>query len=136
MSTACERRHSTTRRATTRYFPFMTRKADPPGGTAFCQLLRRVRDERGLTQSQLGELAGITGSLVSYYEKGRRVPTAAAIPALAEALAVHADVLYEAAGLTATVAERRFLNAVSGLQLPEPKKTFLRRTYRMLAELP
>lgn len=114
----------------------MPRTADNPGDTAVCQLLRRLRDERGLTQSQLGELAGITGSLVSYYEKGSRVPPAAAIPALAEALGVHADVLYDAAGLTSTVAERRFLNAVAALQLPEPKKTFLRRTYRMLAELP
>ncbi|MFD4094946.1 helix-turn-helix domain-containing protein [Streptomyces albidoflavus] len=42
---------------------------------AFGALLRRLRDERGWTQEQLGERVGCTGAHISAMEIGRRPPT-------------------------------------------------------------
>lgn len=37
-----------------------------------CENIKRLRKERGLTQEQLGELIGATGTAVMRYEKGLR----------------------------------------------------------------
>ncbi|MFJ9816147.1 helix-turn-helix transcriptional regulator [Streptomyces sp. NPDC101151] len=44
-------------------------------GEAFGAHLRRLRDERGWTQEELGTRMGVTGSHVSAVETGRRQPT-------------------------------------------------------------
>ncbi|MER7045374.1 helix-turn-helix domain-containing protein [Streptomyces jumonjinensis] len=53
------------------------RELDPESGpgAAFGARLRRLRDERGWTQEELGELLGCTGSHISAVEIGRRPPT-------------------------------------------------------------
>ncbi|MET9531000.1 MULTISPECIES: helix-turn-helix transcriptional regulator [unclassified Streptomyces] len=44
-------------------------------GAAFGQLLRRLRDEHGWTQDELGERLGCSGTHISAVETGRRPPT-------------------------------------------------------------
>lgn len=44
----------------------------------FCDWLRMTRERLGLTQRQLGELAGVSASSVGMYEQGRRRPGTAA----------------------------------------------------------
>ncbi|MEV7286314.1 helix-turn-helix transcriptional regulator [Streptomyces sp. NPDC093252] len=53
------------------------KELDPEAGpgAAFGARLRRLRDERGWTQEELGERLGCTGSHVSAVETGRRQPT-------------------------------------------------------------
>ncbi|MFH8555794.1 helix-turn-helix domain-containing protein [Streptomyces celluloflavus] len=50
-------------------------KPDESPGAAFGERLRRLRDERGWTQDELGERIGCTGAHVSAVETGRRPPT-------------------------------------------------------------
>lgn len=59
-------------------------------------IVRRARSRAGLTQSQLAAKAGITQSVISAYESGRRQPT---LPTLAS--------LVEAAGFDLTIGLRR-----------------------------
>ncbi|MBQ5361516.1 MAG: helix-turn-helix transcriptional regulator [Lachnospiraceae bacterium] len=37
--------------------------------------LKKLRTEEGLTQQQLGDLLGVSKSVVSYYEVNERVPS-------------------------------------------------------------
>jgi len=58
----------------------------------FSARLNSLRRAKGLTQSQLGELAGISSAVVSKYETGRTPPLDAAIN-IARALGVSLDYL-------------------------------------------
>lgn len=49
------------------------------------RLVRRAREEAGLSQSQLAERAGVTQSVVSVYESGRRQPSLPMLERLLEA---------------------------------------------------
>ena len=55
--------------------------------------IRRIRQERGLTQRQLGELVGASEAYIRAYESGRRNPKPASLEKIAEALAVNPEVL-------------------------------------------
>jgi transcriptional regulator with XRE-family HTH domain len=55
--------------------------------------LRAFRELRGLTQSQLGERAGLRAASVSHFETGQRVPSLASLVKLADALNVSVDSL-------------------------------------------
>ncbi|MGJ0390596.1 helix-turn-helix domain-containing protein [Microbacterium sp. CGR1] len=59
------------------------------------ELIRDARRQSGLTQSALARLAGVTQSVVSEYENGRREPSFDAV-----------DRLVSAAGLVVEVAPR------------------------------
>src|SRR5262245_18780895 len=50
--------------------------------------LRELREERGLSRSELGELAGLAGRSVEGLEQGRVMPGWATVLALCEALGV------------------------------------------------
>ena len=50
--------------------------------------VKRVRQERGLTQEQLAELSGFSQQYISGLERGRRNPTIVSIYELATALGV------------------------------------------------
>lgn len=54
----------------------------------FAQRLLRLRTEKGWSQRELGEIAGLTGAIVGYYEKQERVPTVSSAMQLAHALGV------------------------------------------------
>ena len=51
--------------------------------------IRRIRQERGLTLKQLGELVGVSEAYIRAYESGRRNPKLKSLEALAQALAVN-----------------------------------------------
>ncbi len=58
-------------------------------------LLRQLRREHGLTQSQLAERIHVSAKAVSKWERGAGFPSAALIPALAAALGVSSDALLD-----------------------------------------
>ncbi len=55
--------------------------------------IRRIRQERNLTQKQLGELVGASEAYIRAYESGRRNPKPKSLEILARALAVNVEVL-------------------------------------------
>jgi len=56
--------------------------------TAFGRLLRELREERGLSQSQLALDSGLDQTFVSLLERGRRQPSLITMFALCDALGV------------------------------------------------
>lgn len=59
----------------------------------FGEILRRLREDKGLSQQELADLAGIQASAVSHFELGRRLPSFENIRRLADALKVTSDYL-------------------------------------------
>ena len=55
--------------------------------------IRRIRQERGLTQRQLGELVGASEAYIRAYESGRRNPKPSSLEKMADALSVNPEVL-------------------------------------------
>lgn len=55
--------------------------------------IRRIRQERHLTQKQLGEMVGASEAYIRAYESGRRNPKPSSLEKIAEALAVNPEVL-------------------------------------------
>jgi transcriptional regulator with XRE-family HTH domain len=55
--------------------------------------LALIRREKGLTQRELGNLAGIDSNTISRYEHGRLIPTITAVARLARTLGVSIDAL-------------------------------------------
>ena len=55
--------------------------------------IRRIRQERNLTQKQLGELVGASEAYIRAYESGRRNPKPKSLETIAKALAVNVEVL-------------------------------------------
>src|SRR4051794_5735697 len=62
------------------------------------QRLRRVRDQRMLTQAQLGDQAGVATFTISRIESGRTEPRYSTIEKLAEALHVDPMFLWQGEG--------------------------------------
>lgn len=63
--------------------------------TLFAKNLRRLRDERGITQKQLGEMMFVNHSTVARWENASRLPDAAMILRLASCLGVESSVLFQ-----------------------------------------
>ena len=59
------------------------------GREGFMSLLKRLRLERGLTQTALAARMNLVPSTVSFWESGESVPKPALIPKLARVLGVH-----------------------------------------------
>ena len=55
--------------------------------------LKAFRELRGLSQAQLGRLAGIGAASISHFETGQRTPTVESVVRLADALRVSVDAL-------------------------------------------
>lgn len=51
--------------------------------------IRRLRTEQGITQSQLGELVGVTAAYISHIEAAKRHPAPSLIRRILEALGAH-----------------------------------------------
>jgi transcriptional regulator with XRE-family HTH domain len=70
---------------------------DPPLDSllmaAFAQTLKRLRQEKSLSQQQLADLVGVHVRQVSKYEMGTSLPTLERIRRMAEVLEVSADEL-------------------------------------------
>ena len=65
--------------------------------TTFSETLKRLREQRGLSQIQLAKQLFVNNSTVARWENGSRLPDAAMIARLAETLDVDASVLLSAA---------------------------------------
>ena len=63
----------------------------------FSETLRRLREDRGLTQEQLGKLMFVNHSTIARWERGSRLPDAAMITRLAKCLGVDASALFQIA---------------------------------------
>lgn len=72
-----------------------------PDAVRFGAIVRRLRQERGWTQDQMAERAGMNGSYLGFLERGDNVPTLTVILLLAETLNV------DAGDLVRDVAKRR-----------------------------
>ena len=55
--------------------------------------IRRIRQERNLTQRQLGEMVGASEAYIRAYESGRRNPKPSSLEKIANALSVNPEVL-------------------------------------------
>jgi transcriptional regulator with XRE-family HTH domain len=55
--------------------------------------LKALREQRGLTQAELGVRAGMGAASVSHFETGRRAPALDSLVRLADALEVSTDAL-------------------------------------------
>ncbi len=53
--------------------------------------IRKVREELGMTRNQLAEKAGISTSMLYYYEKEQKNPSAEVLARICEALDISAD---------------------------------------------
>ena len=60
---------------------------------SFTERLRKARENRGLTQADLAQRAGLEPSAVSHFEAGRRQPSFHNLRKLADALSVTTDYL-------------------------------------------
>lgn len=59
------------------------------------KLLKKLREEKGLTQSELGKELGISPSTVGMYEQGRRVPDVPILKKMSAFFNVSIDYLLE-----------------------------------------
>jgi len=64
-------------------------------GLAFGAALRAARKDRGMTQEQLADAAGIDRTFPTLLERGLRTPTLSTLLRLAEALGISAEALVE-----------------------------------------
>jgi transcriptional regulator with XRE-family HTH domain len=55
--------------------------------------LKSLREQRGLTQTELGTRAGIAAASISHFETGQRLPSLESLVRLADALEVSVDAL-------------------------------------------
>lgn len=69
------------------------RKLQPSTENGFAQRLVSIRTSRELTQTQLGEMTGLTQRTISHYETGAGYPPAPTVVDLAKALNVTTDEL-------------------------------------------
>jgi transcriptional regulator with XRE-family HTH domain len=72
------------------------RKSKDPDASKFGAIIRGLREERGWTQEEMAERAGMNGSYVGFLERGENVPTLTVILLLAETLQVDAGDLVRA----------------------------------------
>ena len=64
------------------------------------EIIRRQRELGELSMRQFAELVGISNPYLSQIERGLREPSERVVAAIAEALQVSADSLYEQAGMS------------------------------------
>jgi transcriptional regulator with XRE-family HTH domain len=76
------------------------------GKDGFPERLRKLRTERGLSQTELGERVELHYNHIGRYERGGARPTADALRRLADALGVTTDYLLE--GESSEAAKARF----------------------------
>jgi transcriptional regulator with XRE-family HTH domain len=75
--------------------------ADGPRAERLGEIIRRQRELSELSMRQFADLAGISNPYLSQIERGLREPSERVLDAIAAALQVSADTLYEQAGVTA-----------------------------------
>jgi transcriptional regulator with XRE-family HTH domain len=107
--------------------------ASVPTGRFDHVAMRRIREERGLTQAQLAEILGMDSPDSVYeWESARSKPSITTLPNLAEALGVDVEKLHSTPGgrmllgdlrIAAGLPQREFAKLMNArLRLPEKKK--------------
>lgn len=86
----------------------MTKSSTPAD---FASRLRKTRDARELSQSELAREAGMQPSAIAHFEAGRRKPSFDNVRALAKALKVSADFLLGAESATTAFRDEDKLSA-------------------------
>ena len=76
------------------------RDADADFESPLGAFIRRQRELQELSMRQLAQMAGISNPYLSQIERGLREPSERVLDAIASALEVSADTLYEQAGVT------------------------------------
>ena len=105
-------------------------KAAPPD-ERFGQRLARLRKARGFTQTELGEILGVSQRVMTYYERESERPPSHLLSRMAEALGVTSDELLglEQPITTAPIKNRRLLRRLQELdRLPKRDQQALLRT--------
>jgi transcriptional regulator with XRE-family HTH domain len=97
------------------------KRKHPDDAETFGQRLARLRKARGYTQTELGDLIGLSQRLMTYYERENGRPPGHLLPRLAEILGVSVDVL---------------LGVEAVREPPPPKHTRLWRKLREIEKLP
>ena len=70
--------------------------------------IRRLREEHGMTQTQLGEIAGVTDKAVSTWESGKKVPRMGAIQKISDHFGISkSELIMDYEELLANEAERQ-----------------------------
>jgi transcriptional regulator with XRE-family HTH domain len=64
------------------------RKKRRPEAVKFGAVVRRLREEKGLTQEELAERAGISATYVGFIERGDNVPTLTIVIQIASGLRI------------------------------------------------
>lgn len=85
------------------------------------EIIRRQRELSELSMRQFASLAGISNPYLSQIERGLREPSERVLDAIAAALQVSADTLYEEAGMT--VGEEPETSAVEQAVREDPRLT-------------
>jgi transcriptional regulator with XRE-family HTH domain len=85
------------------------------------EIIRRQRELSELSMRQFASLAGISNPYLSQIERGLREPSERVLDAIAGALQVSADTLYEQAGMT--VGEEPETSAVEQAVREDPRLT-------------
>lgn len=85
------------------------------------EIIRRQRELSELSMRQFATLAGISNPYLSQIERGLREPSERVLDAIAAALQVSADTLYEQAGMT--VGEEPQTSAVEQAVREDPRLT-------------
>ena len=73
--------------------PKRTAPADASGPETFGQRLARLRKARGFTQTELGDVLGVSQRVITYYERETGRPPAHLLSRLADALNLSVDEL-------------------------------------------
>lgn len=82
--------------------------SSPP---TFADRLKKIRDDRELSQSDLARKAGMQPSAIAHFEAGRRKPSFDNVRALARALDVSADYLLGTGGATTAFRDENKLSS-------------------------
>jgi transcriptional regulator with XRE-family HTH domain len=103
----------------------------PRKETDFAKRLRQLRDQRGLSQTELGQLVNIHYTHIGRYEAGRSIPTAETLKALANALGVTADYIMDGATTdmaSARLTDRELIQRFQDVErLPEEDKAVVKK---------
>ena len=85
-----------------------------PTNTGFAERLKLLRIQKGLSQTELAKVINMHNTHISRYERGESKPSSSALKALADALGVSTDYLYDGNEEDAAVADfsdRKLLDA-------------------------
>jgi transcriptional regulator with XRE-family HTH domain len=105
-----------------------------PGRTtaALGEIIRQQRELAEMSMRQFAEVAGISNPYLSQIERGLRAPSQQVLEAIAKALSVSSDALYEQAGIAPPGTEPED-NAVLDAIATDPRLSARQR--RALAEI-